>query len=312
MESEYSNFWTESYRRHICHDSEFSNEGKAESWKRFDTIDAWRHKRMYENLLPLINTYPDSSWITIGDGRFGTDANFLLRNGIKNVVATNITDYNLKQAHEDGFINEFSSQNAEMLTYPDESFDFVLCKETYHHLPRPILALYEMIRVARFGVVLIEPNDVNIEVTSANSSIAHRKRNKVITKEFIMQMLRIPIHRSYGMPEYEETGNYIYSISEREIEKVALGLNLPFVAFKGLNDFYQDGVEFEKADCNSTLFLKIKKEISKMDKLCMSGISRHKIIVAAILKKSPDKQLFNSLMDNHFVLRPLPMNPYVS
>jgi SAM-dependent methyltransferase len=40
----------------------------------------------------------------------------------------------------------FQKENAEQLSFEDESFDFVLCKEAYHHFPRPMIALYEMIR----------------------------------------------------------------------------------------------------------------------------------------------------------------------
>lgn len=39
----------------------------------------------------------------------------------------------------------------------DDAFDYVLCKDSYHHMPRPMIALYQMLRVARRAVVLIEP-----------------------------------------------------------------------------------------------------------------------------------------------------------
>ncbi len=52
----------------------------------------------------------------------------------------------------------------------------------------------------------------------------------------------------YHSPEWEGSGNYVFAISRREIEKIALGLNLPQTVVKGLNDHYVKGCEFEPAD----------------------------------------------------------------
>src|SRR5207237_899676 len=50
-------------------------------------------------------------------------------------------------------------------------------------------------------------------------------------------------------------------ISEREMQKIALGLNLPAVAFKTFHDVYIEGVEKEKLNSNGPLFKKIKRKI---------------------------------------------------
>jgi SAM-dependent methyltransferase len=47
--------------------------------------------------------------------------------------------------------------NGEALPYASRSFDLVLCKEALHHLARPVLGLYEMLRVCRQRAVAIEP-----------------------------------------------------------------------------------------------------------------------------------------------------------
>ena len=47
--------------------------------------------------------------------------------------------------------------NAEALPYPGRSFDLVLCKEALHHLARPVLGFYEMLRVCRHRAVFLEP-----------------------------------------------------------------------------------------------------------------------------------------------------------
>ncbi len=51
----------------------------------------------------------------------------------------------------------YECQNAECLTYDSRSYDVVICKEGLHHLARPFLGLYEMLRVCRRAVILIEP-----------------------------------------------------------------------------------------------------------------------------------------------------------
>jgi SAM-dependent methyltransferase len=52
--------------------------------------------------------------------------------------------------------------NGEALPYARQSFDLVLCKESLHHLARPVLGLYEMLRVCRQRAVLIEPWDCGL------------------------------------------------------------------------------------------------------------------------------------------------------
>jgi len=96
--------------------------------------------------------------MTIGDA-YGHDANYLLSKNIKNVIATDLNSDFLTLSQEIGFIKEYSIENAESLSLKDNSMDYILCKESYHHFPRPYAALYEMIRVAKRGMIIIEPQD---------------------------------------------------------------------------------------------------------------------------------------------------------
>ena len=73
---------------------------------------------------------------------------------------------------------------------------------------RPPAMIYELLRVARKGVVLIEPQD----------------------------------HKDRG-DKYEEAGNYVYSLSHREMSKLARAANLAAVATKGQNDAFEAGLE---------------------------------------------------------------------
>ena len=54
---------------------------------------------------------------------------------------------------------EWSFQDAEDLTYPDDSFDFCIVHSGLHHCKSPHEALLEMYRVSRQGVLVFEPCD---------------------------------------------------------------------------------------------------------------------------------------------------------
>jgi ubiquinone/menaquinone biosynthesis C-methylase UbiE len=284
----------------------------AETWKRGDTVDAWRHERMYRCLDPLLKRFPGARWMTVGDGRYGTDAHYL-ELGKANATATDIADTMLRKAKEDGYIREFRKENAERLSFADNSFDFALCKEAYHHFPRPMLALYEMLRVAKSAIVLIEPDESPI-------LMGFRHIFKMAVKE---TLIRIGLGRLFrdrntnvidtGANWYEEVGNFGYSISRREIERVALGMNLPHVAFRGINDTYIEGVEDETATPGSPLMQRIEAEIAEQDRKAVRGFSRArpKLLVAMIFKTAIDADLRAALKAADFDVSDLPRNPYL-
>ncbi len=41
---------------------------------REDTVDFWRHDRMYKPLIPLLKNNPKTKWIAVGDSRLGLDS----------------------------------------------------------------------------------------------------------------------------------------------------------------------------------------------------------------------------------------------
>ncbi len=159
------NFQDKSYKQHAEHLKKYTQDGEkaihAKTWFEKDTVDAWRHQRMYQVLDPILITEPQSKWLTVGDGRYGKDAKYITEKG-GDALATDISKHLLKEAKDLGYITKYKVENAESLTFHDLTFDYVLCKESYHHFPRPMLALYEMLRVAKSGVLLIEPNDAYI------------------------------------------------------------------------------------------------------------------------------------------------------
>jgi SAM-dependent methyltransferase len=60
------------------------------------------------------------------------------------------------------FAADFQVADAENLNFPDRSFDLVAVHDGLHHLEDPERALREMARVARLGVVIMDPADAAI------------------------------------------------------------------------------------------------------------------------------------------------------
>lgn len=291
------------YQDNLHHYRDYSigakNEFQAKTWFEDDTVDAWRHRRMYCLLDHLLKS-EHAKWLTIGDGRFGKDARYIFEMG-GDVTATDIDDRLLQEAKKAGFISKFSKENAESLSYDDSSFDYVFCKESYHHFPRPMIALYEMLRVASKGVVLIEPNDQYITYNVVRNIFVNMLRK-------LLPVSILPV----GIPKFsfEEFGNFVYTISRRELEKAALGMNYRYLAFKGINDSYLYGVEFEKVSENGRLFLKIKTRIFLRDLLTKLRVIDYGNLVAILFKQSPSQALLNRLKHDGFKVVELPENPH--
>lgn len=302
----YGNFHEISYKMHEEHfkitDNELSDIQK--SWFRNDTVGYWRFFKTFEPIIPLIKQHPGNSWLTIGDGRFGRDAIELKKiEPSLNILPTDISIELLDYAKKKGWIDEYKKENAETLSFQDNSFDFVLCRESYHHFPRPTIALYEMLRVAREAVILIEPND------QYHTSFIFKQY--VQFKNFVKQLLNRKVyHTDYW--NYEESGNYIYSLSKREIEKIALGLNMPAIGHYYYNDYYEAGIEFEKANSKSFLFKKVKNKMLIANLKSKIGLKNYSSIITVLFKKMPEKDLISDLRHGGLKISELPRNPYIN
>ena len=129
----------------------------------------------------------------------------------------------------------------------------------------------------------------------------------------LSRLIKNAIKRLLGRPanghRFEELGNYVYGISRREIEKVALGMGLPAVAFRGLNDCYLPGVESAQANENNELFRKVRAQIRKFDWLCRLGINQYGLLSALILKDGAHPQLHSLLEATGFDVVSLPRSP---
>ena len=266
--------------------------------KVFDeaSMGVWRHKRVCSVIDPILEAEPEALWVTVGDGRWGRDAKYILDKG-GSALATNISDATLKEASDLGYINAYQQENAEALSFDADAFDYVLCKEAYHHFPRPMIALYEMLRVASRAVVLIEPND----------RFVNNNLMEALFSYLINNVFKIEARHQFE----KEAGNYKYAISKREIEKTAVALNCKSLFFKGINDSSIRGLGRERFSRKSRLYKKYRNKKLLLDVLAKIRCRRHGKLVAVIFKAAPSKAVVEKFRRQGFEFIELPQNPYI-
>lgn len=304
MKIEYDNTNREYIR---CLDDE-ERKKIAASWTRKDTLDYWRHHRMLSPIKPFISD--QTTWLTIGDGRYGTDANYILSNG-GTAHASDLSDILLRIGSETGFITHYSKQNAECLSFNNDTFDYVLIKEALHHCPRPWLALYEAFRVCRKAVVLIEPND---DWSHLRTPLGSLKNVAGASKRIIKLLLGRPVAKDYISHGFEPVGNYLYRFNKIELEKFLLGMHRTCLATHELNDAYQEGGEFVSMNSPSPedyrVIKRLKSTIHRADVMHRAGLTSCNILIASLFKENPSSELLSALQANGWQIKGLPNNPY--
>ena len=279
-----------SYGRHTLHEQ---NEVALPScYSAPASIDAWRHRRMLATLAPLLEEYPAATWLTVGDGAYGSDAHYLQSHGAT-ATASSLTDGRLSVAQQRGYIRSYCTQNAEALSAADDSYDFVLCKESYHHFPRPPLAFYEMLRVARRAAIFIEPVEGEDRLLDRAKKLAKR------------------LLRGDSQFDFEPSGNFIFRASVREMAKMLTALNGPSLAFRQYNDFYYAPAAALRHDEASLGRLITGAGLLAQDLLCRLALLNYGLATIVVFKRPIENRLADRLRGSGFKLRPLPRNPYV-
>lgn len=272
------------------HESRSASDGEH-GWSNHETVDYQRHLRMYRLIDPILAVEKKAKWLTIGDGRYGHEAHYIGMHG-SSATATDISTHRLKIAKDHRYIREYKKENAERMSFSDNAYDYILCKESYHHFPRPMIALYEMIRVAKKAVVLIEPNDV-------------------MRRSLTLQgMLAIENDQAY-INSFEISGNYVYGISRRELTKVALGVGLPAIAYRGIDDYYIKGVESEMMSSHGPMQTKMNIMLFILDILHRLGARDRSLLSVILFKNLPSQTLIRALRKVGYTFRQLPTNPYI-
>ncbi|MBJ6727762.1 class I SAM-dependent methyltransferase [Geomesophilobacter sediminis] len=271
------------YRAHLeFEEKETSLESSLDARLRTDTANWWRHRRLWEPVFDCLSHTKNDRWLTVGD-TFGSDAFQMMREGFRNVLPTSIGGTFLEDSKKRGLIAEYRVENAEALSFADGSFDWAVCREAFHHFPRPMVALYEMLRVARKGVVLIEPQD---------------------------PMIDVPQYTGEPILGYEKAGNYIYTISRRELEKVVLGLDLPVLATRGLFDVYYEGVEELPASDAIPQFLEFRRQTEEGQARCAQNLQKNNYLLAIIYKQKL-QEVDVTRYNGYWKITAYPGNPFL-
>lgn len=292
-----------SYEAHMSHHKKHFEEGLDYLYALRNPKSLERRTlcRVYDVFHSLLKE--SCSWLTIGDFT-GVEAMYLTEQGQK-AMASDISDVYIKEAHRLKLIDAYDRINVEQIEYGEDAFDYVLCKESFHHFPRAYLGLYEMIRVAKKGVVLIEPTDAFCKMSSL-----------VFLKNFCDLFNPNLINKLWkNRYSWEVVGNYVFKLSEREVEKAAMGMGLPCIAFKGVNirlkPIPESWGDPKKIPIDKRLERKLDRYIARRDLLCKLGIIPHNNLCAIIFKEKPSAELLEDLRRDHFQVIELPPNPYL-
>lgn len=245
--------------------------------------DAFRHKRIVGQIHAFAEYFKNDSWLTIGDGRFGAESIYLKELfGIVDITTSDIEEERLELSKKEGLIDHYEIIDAESITFPDNSFDVVFCKEAYHHFPHAPTGLFEMMRVCKKAVILLEPFD------QRPKSWFQKLRDKIKSPQ-----------------EFETVGNFVYTISLNEVYKSCTSMQFKYIAWKGYED------HFSSAQKNENLKLILFRVASILKKI-LSFIGYKKPgHVACILLKNNDAINIDYVKSNGFRVKKIPVNPYL-
>lgn len=158
----------------------------------------------------MISKYldPNSRILVVGAGP--VDINVFSILGFKKVKFTNlITNKRFKK---------IKYQNMENLKYSDNSFDYSVVHASLHHMSKPYKGLYEMYRVSKKGILVIESHDnfimkllIKLRLTEDFENSSTKYKGLKINKSGV-DGTNIP--------------NYVYRFSENEFTKFSKSLDL--------------------------------------------------------------------------------------
>jgi SAM-dependent methyltransferase len=284
----------DSYLRHRREEEELATHDDVPwCYTMPDSIGNWHHERMFDSIMPLLQFCKQTTWMTVGDGRFASDAHFL-RPHVASVTATSISGSTLVKAKERGWVDHVSEENAERISFADDSFDFVFCKESYHHLPRPAIGFYEMLRIARVGVVLIEPME------QGWSPLLGLKR-----------MIKRLLRHDHAYDLFEPSGNFVYRININDLTKNLTSLNYSTLAWKGMNTFWYAGFDRAPKSGFSLARLGSRCGILAQDIACSLRLLSPGVASVMCFKAKPDDHWLDALRTARFHIIHCPTNPYL-
>jgi ubiquinone/menaquinone biosynthesis C-methylase UbiE len=231
---------------HEAHELQLSYDANVFD-QSFD--DTKRHVWMINQVFPLLKILNPDKLLTVGDGR-GREAHFLSKISNAKITASDIDDTKLSIAFKSEFISNYSKADAENLPFEDGQFDVTFAKESLHHLPRPTIGIYEMLRVSSKAAIFIEPYDAQHSPAAP-----------------------YPTMREYDN-FFENTENYLYRFSFREVWKLCASVQANWLIVKGFNDPWTP-------DFNYGVW---ESERRSLDLLGEEGVRQFNLMIFAVIK----------------------------
>lgn len=157
-----------------------------------------------QDLLKQQRLRPDMTVLVLCGGPRDRDA--LLKCGLREVTISNLDSRMMGKEYAPF---GWSFQDAEAVSFQDGSFDFCIAADGLHHCRSPHRGLLELYRVARVGVVVLEPRD-NLMARFG------------IKLGFGQEYETAAVHANaakFGGVRNTEIPNYVYRWTEREIER---------------------------------------------------------------------------------------------
>lgn len=126
--------------------------------------------------------------------------------GFENITISNLDS---RMTGDEYHPYKWRYENAECLSFPDKSFDFVVIHAAIHHATSPHKVLTEMYRVARVGILAFESRDSLVMRLLERYGFAQTYEHAAVYFN----------ECKFGGVNNTEIPNYIYRWSEREVEK---------------------------------------------------------------------------------------------
>jgi ubiquinone/menaquinone biosynthesis C-methylase UbiE len=123
-------------------------------------IVSWRIKESLRRLMSASKEFLncDSSILVLCSGE-GMEGSILCDMGFTNITVSDLAEQGVQAALSRDSRLKGMTLNAERTELKDESFDVVLVQDGLHHLSSPVQGFTEMLRVAKKGVIFLEPHD---------------------------------------------------------------------------------------------------------------------------------------------------------
>ena len=163
-----------------------------------------KRKKFYFKCVDKLIKDKSASILICGGGT--TDKVIFQLLGFTNVT---ISNFDTRIKGDEYFPYNWKFENAESLSFDNETFDFVIMNAAIHHCPRPHKALTEMYRVAKIGILALEGRD----------SFTSRFLTKMQVSETYECIAVFRNDCKYGGLNNTDIPNYVYRWTEREVEK---------------------------------------------------------------------------------------------